>query len=862
MSQEHAADDELRGLGTAALHEHEVSVSDAEIESALVAVRGRIAAGDDGAVSPLLVAESDRRERPAWALLAGAAAVVAMIAGGLVVAFGGSDDDTIVPATDAPQPEITSAPTTPNTTVEPEDSIVTETTPASTEVAASTPTIAPRTIPVDAADPPLLVEPVVYASVPLEPDPSGSGVSVAIGPDNIVVKQPVSDFVSLIGPPDVTVQQIRVPVELNSIVSGPGPVIYGIGGPVFDEDNQAVPRGFRFVAVPFLGDRVGEVVAETEVGVNDYLELPDAFFGHGPVGVVDRGRQVGRTVIDYVDETGAPLEATTEFPLPAFADPDGDGIRQRADVIEVVGSSLAWRLDIRRDPTNASSFVGPTFPAPTTNERVIYFERIGSDLTPEQDFGPSALPVIAILNPDGTGSWVRLPEEWDVVASDVWGTVLMRRTENDLEFALLDDALEASGYVPPSPTDAPPTPEPAIVPSGMLAIPRNCVPDVGCTQLASTEDGRIVAYDPTDETLRIYDRTGSERQVEVPIDAGITPLDRAWLVAVGPDDVAYLAASTAASVDSQVDLLAIPLVGDSGGQVVVVWTGVDGSGDSTLVSRRTGLTVVPCCGDRVSRPAPDAPIYPWTDRNGAVTASTAPSFDLTLGDAGSSLTRIDGEATFTRFTLPTVFQDPRDFPTTVATDDGGALALDLVMPSGPSVIVDFNTDWPEFGIDNGDVHYVEDALGAFGSILLEPAGTVVVVEDDRFVRRTLDEVGTRGWPRLASTDVETGVVTAPGLNEYIDENAPSWAADPDTLAYQLVPWIGPNERVTVEFDDAESPIITITTSGFLDDSVAASQRMITTELGDDGLLRFVTGTYGQQCQPGRGHQDFSTEPCI
>ncbi len=90
------------------------------------------------------------------------------------------------------------------------------------------------------------------------------------------------------------------------------------------------------------------------------------------------------------------------------------------------------------------SFVGASPPAPTTGGRVIYFERIGADLTPDQDFGPNALPVIAILNPDGTGSWVRLPDDWDVVASDVWGTVLMRRTDTELEFAFLDDALEAS----------------------------------------------------------------------------------------------------------------------------------------------------------------------------------------------------------------------------------------------------------------------------------------------------------------------------------------------------------------------------------------------------------------------------------
>jgi hypothetical protein len=632
-------------------------------------------------------------------------------------------------------------------------------------------------------------------------------------------------------------------------------VIYGLGDPVFDEGNAAVPRGFRFVAIATSGTRSGQVVAVREVGLNEYLELPPFFFGHGPDGVIDRGRRIGTTVIEYVDEAGAALDAPTEFPIPAFSDTDGDGFRDR-DVIELTGTDVSWRLDIRPDPTNSSPFVGPTPPAPTSNGRVIYFERIGPDLVPEQDFGPSAMPVVAILNPDGSGSWVRLPEDWDVVASDVWGTVLMRRTDADLEFAYLDDSLPPAD----SETVTTTTAAPASQPDGALAISRNCVAEYDCTQLATTEDGRIVAYDPSDDTLSVFDRSGMELQSAVAVDSDVVPLERVWFVAVGPDDIAYLSVPTPGA-DAANDLLAIPLLGENAGQVVLGWTGLDGSGDSTLISRRAGLTVVPCCGPRVTRPAPDSAIYRWVDSDGEVIESTAPSFDLTLGDAGSSLTRIDGAGTFTRFTLPTVFQYPRDFPTTIATDDGGALALDYLQPGGPTVLVDFNTDWPESGIDNGDVYYFEETAH-FGSILLEPSGTVVVADGDSFVRRSLGEVATPGWSGIAVTDFETATVTAPGLNEHIDEHAPLWAADPELFAYQIVSWIRPNNSVTVEFDDSESPAITITTSGFLGDSVAADQRVVTTERGDDGLLRFVSGTYGIRCQPGRGHQDFSLEPCI
>ncbi len=121
---------------------------------------------------------------------------------------------------------------------------------------------------------------------------------------------------------------------------------------------------------------------------------------------------------------------------------------------------------------------------------------------------------------------------------------------------------------------------------------------------------------------------------------------------------------------------------------------------------------------------------------------------------------------------------------------------------------------------------------------------------------------TPGWPGAAATDVETGAVTAAGLNEYIAEQQPFWADDPELFAYQITSWIDPNERVTVDYDESAAPVIDIITTGFLDDSVAGSRLRITTERGADGLLRFVSGTYAVQCQPGRGHQDFSLELCV
>ncbi len=403
-----------------------------------------------------------------------------------------------------------------------------------------------------------------------------------------------------------------------------------------------------------------------------------------------------------------------------------------------------------------------------------------------------------------------------------------------------------------------------------LAIADNCVGDFLCTQLASTEDGRIVAYDPTDETLRVYDAAGQQLQTEVALAA---PLAEQFpsLVHIGPDNVAYFAVDTPNFDDPSNDLVAIPLTGDRAGVDVMRYTGLDGTGDSSLVAQRAGLVSVGCCSGSGPRPRPDAAVYPFVDADGTPIESAAPTFRLDVGEAGNDLVRIDAAGAETLFNLPTVFQYPRDILILAATDDGGALGSDYIqLSSGAySVVVRFRTDWPEGQIDNADVYLLDvnaDGTTAFDPVLLERSGTVVVRDDaGRFVRRTLDEIGTPGWPGQFEVDVldVQGNAEAPGLNDYITENQPSWAAAPDLLALQVVPTVGANESVQTEFaESAGTGTLTITTSGFLDDSTAASRYTVRTERGADGLLRVVGATYGWQCQPGRGHQDFTTEPCI
>lgn len=428
-------DDELRRSAKA---ERRRIVESTDIDRALAEVRARIESGAHVLPHPA----GDSRPSRRWLVWAAAAATLAVVVAGVVVATR-SDDDTTIRTVDLPPPTDSSAPTSldqpvttaradPTTTVAPTATDV----PPETTASSVLPT---QTIAVSYDNPPPLVEPKVIASIPLEPNPNRSPISVAIDDNEIAVSQPDTALVTLVGyEVGAGVETSRRTVDgaesLYSTVLGPDDVLYGFGDIALVE-GSAVPD-FRFVALALSGDRQGQVVAERRFSAVEYTELGPGAFGLGLGEVIDRTRNIGEAMIGYVDATGAPTTWTGEPPPMIVSEWGADG---RSQSIAVLGAGPAWNLAITPDPNNGGDYVGPIPPAPTSGGRVIYSDNIGRDLTPGVDFGPSAMPVVAILEPDGTGRWVRLPDEWSVVSSDVWGTVLARTTDTALELALLDD---------------------------------------------------------------------------------------------------------------------------------------------------------------------------------------------------------------------------------------------------------------------------------------------------------------------------------------------------------------------------------------------------------------------------------------
>lgn len=64
---------------------------------------------------------------------------------------------------------------------------------------------------------------------------------------------------------------------------------------------------------------------------------------------------------------------------------------------------------------------------------------------------------------------------------------------------------------------------------------------------------------------------------------------------------------------------------------------------------------------------------------------------------------------------------------------------------------------------------------------------------------------------------------------------------------------------------AESPdslTVTVIDDGFLDDSVRGEKHLFDLKMNEQGIWKLVSAGKSWRCQEGRGHQDFSTAPCL
>jgi hypothetical protein len=220
-----------------------------------------------------------------------------------------------------------------------------------------------------------------------------------------------------------------IPDLTGLAVGGPDGIVYVIVQP----GRQASQSATEIVAIPTDGPRAGQTVGSASINLANYTHTHPSVLGLGPTSVIDK--RTGESLIDYVDTTGEPLQA--QLPAPAYPLVQSIDIwstfETGLDVAPANGASPKWDVEVDREPTAVGGL--GDFPEPTAidNGRVLVTTAIGPNLP--GDYGEPTLQVIAVLEPDGSGSWWSVPDGWSLDVADMYGPLYTRMIDNTLEIA-------------------------------------------------------------------------------------------------------------------------------------------------------------------------------------------------------------------------------------------------------------------------------------------------------------------------------------------------------------------------------------------------------------------------------------------
>ena len=415
--------DELGQRAAAAARADAADMAAARVESGLERLRQ---------VDVPLVAARRRDDDPRrWLAIGVGAALAAAAVIAVVVNANASENERLVPAqpsTELSTPELTTPePTAPVTTNLPES------TTGSTvhDTIAPTVRITSDPIVVRHDDLPPGFPATAFATLDAPADPTTLPL-VAIGDRWIVSVDRDAPTATLIDPFAPDSPPTRIPLSAGpagNIAVGPGDVLYGVV-----QTDSPILNLFAFA---LSGSRAGQMIASAPISATEFAEAPSGVLGHGPDGIIDR--RTGTTLLGYVDVTGAPT--------PLLGRPAHQVTLTGSDVPEgsasiVVGDpdgTHEWQLSILvGDPSKAAQLNIDPPPAPSSHGGAIVWTSIGPPADPSADIPVPTEPVLAVLAADGTGTWFSLIDGWQVGASDLDGTILVRRTGDRVQLARVD----------------------------------------------------------------------------------------------------------------------------------------------------------------------------------------------------------------------------------------------------------------------------------------------------------------------------------------------------------------------------------------------------------------------------------------
>jgi hypothetical protein len=116
-------------------------------------------------------------------------------------------------------------------------------------------------------------------------------------------------------------------------------------------------------------------------------------------------------------------------------------------------------------------------------------------------------------------------------------------------------------------------------------------------------------------------------------------------------------------------------------------------------------------------------------------------------------------------------------------------------------------------------------------------------------------------------DTDTGALDPAPFNEFLRTAGPPVSTTPCDAAQVLLHLDRPRDDgvtvlVVVDPAHAADTTVTVTLEHLADDSVGAVRYVLRFERQVDDTIQLTSGAWSQRCQPGRGHDDFSTELCV
>jgi hypothetical protein len=122
-------------------------------------------------------------------------------------------------------------------------------------------------------------------------------------------------------------------------------------------------------------------------------------------------------------------------------------------------------------------------------------------------------------------------------------------------------------------------------------------------------------------------------------------------------------------------------------------------------------------------------------------------------------------------------------------------------------------------------------------------------------------------PAVVIADARTGALDLAPLNDFLSTAGPPVSTSPCDAARVLLGLDRPRDEgesvlIVVEPERSGETTVAVTVDHLADDSVAAVRHVLRFARQADGSIRLASGLWSHRCQPGRGHQDFSTERCV